>query len=591
MPRGIFSEEQKAWEKFHSGKTKGDIERRQAYKFWKATWKKAGILKFAAEVLKIDPISGGPLVLSEDQSAFLYDITHDVDLAIVSAGRGSGKTFALAVYVIWRIFTHDYYHISCIGGSQEQSDKIQDIAKGWIRHNKTLKEYTLKNVKGIIKTHSESSVAFLTVSPTSTRGPHVRDVIIDEEAAGEEAGGTKYIKASLWQGSTSEKLHIIKSSTPHFVHGDFLDTWNNAERKGYKRYHWAVARHISGESDPKKIYDDMIPQHWLSNVPWGSDDAIQKLRKDKSNEEWLVEALGTISVASGLVFNPADIDSCICDRCLDQGEPCKPYEGNCPIIQFFMQLEGVPDDKIPHLTKDALQRVKQRIMGIDWGQIAPDAYCVTGKFKNMVFVLEQLELKGQSDEEKIERAVGKWKTMMKGEGKNKRPVDVLIEKGLAQKWGTEIIRPDRAQWAYNNQLRNRGFAIHELLAFEGGQEKKTYIYTLKKLIERHLLVIPCVFEDLIRSLKQLTYDKKGRVRKSDDHSFDSLLYAVSYYGEVMDAPLYNLSKKERRGVKLWNKDAKPPIQKRRDVFEEKKKKKKDDEDEDSSPFRGGVKIW
>lgn len=590
MPRGIFSEEQKVYEKFHAS-TKTAVKVRQDYKFWRTKWKKNGIIKFAFEVLEIDPITGGPLLLSADQELFLHDVTHNVDLAIISAGRGSGKTFALAVYVIWRIFTHDYYHISCIGGSQPQSDKIQDIIRGWIRHNKAIKNYTWKNVKGLIKSHSESSVVFLTVSPTSTRGPHVQDVIIDEEAAGEEAGGTKYIKAALWQGSTSTRLHIIKSSTPHFVHGDFLDTWNNAERKGYKRYHWAVAKHISGEKDPFKTYTDIVSQHWLSNVPWGSDDAIQKLRKGQSNEEWLVEALGTISVSSGLVFNPADIGACICDRCLDQGEPCRPYEGSCPIIQFFMQLEGVPNDKIPRLTKDALQRVKQRIMGIDWGQIAPDAYCVTGKFKNMVFVLEQLELKGQSDEEKIERAVGKWKMMMRGEGKNERPTEVLIEKGLAQKWHTEIIRPDPQQWAYNNQLRSRGFAIHELFAFEGGQEKKTYIYTLKKLIERHLLLIPCAFEDLVRSLKQLTYDKKGRVRKSDDHSFDSLLYAISYYGEVMDAPLFKLSKKERKGVQLWRKDVKPPVQKRRDVFKDKKEKKKDDKDEDASPFRGGVKIW
>jgi len=572
MPRGIFSEEQKVYEKFHA-KSKKAEKTRQDYKFWRAEWKKNGIIKFALEVLKIDPVTGNLLLLSDDQKEFLYDVTHDVDLAIISAGRGSGKTFSLAIYVIWRIYTHDFYHISCIGGSQEQSDKIQEFIKGWIRHNPQLKAYTWKNVKGLVKSYAESSVVFLTVSPTSTRGPHVRDVIIDEEAAGEEAGGTKYIKASLWQGSTSEKLHIIKSSTPHYVHGDFLNTWNNFERMGYKRYQWAVAKHISGEKDGKLIYEDFDPSHWFANVPWSSDDAIQKLRSSSSNDEWLVEALGTISLASGLVFNPANIDSCICSRCLDMHMQCYPYkEGHCPIVQYYMQLEGEEEKKIPSSIKKALQRVRDRIQGIDWGQIVPDAYAVTGRFREAVFVLAHLELKGQTDEEKIDTAVD-----------------------MAKKWNVEIIRPDPAQWAYNNQLSNRGFAVHELFAFEGGQEKKTYLFTLKRLIERHQLVIPCAFTDLIRSLKQLTYDKRGKVRKSDDHSFDALLYAVSYYGEFLDTPTMPKRKdgKGGMGVQLWKKDVKPRIEtKRRDFFEKKKEKKDDDdEEEETSPFRGGVKIW
>jgi len=567
LPRyGIFGEEQKIWEKRHDPKKKINKQWAREYRAWRALWRQRGPVEFAKHVLRIDPITGNQLVLSEDQKEFLLDVSvRGHDLAIISAGRGSGKTFALGVYIAWRIYTFEFYHISSMGGSSEQSEKIRSYISGWIRHSHDLRDYTFKDKAGVVKTHADSSVQFLSCSGTSTRGPHVRDIIVDEEAAGEEAGGTKYIRAALWQGSTSERLHIIKSSTPHYVHGDFLNTWNNAEKLGYKRYRWAVARHISGDKDPQKIYVDMNPLHWFSNVPWSSDDAIQKLRANNSNEEWLVEALGAISIGSGLVFNPVDIDSCVCSRCLDMGIECEPYkEGHCPIVQYFMQLEGLPEKDIPSSTKDALQRVKERIQGIDWGQVAPDDYAIVGRFRNMVFVLEHLELLGQTDAEKLDKAVE-----------------------LAKKWNAEIIRPDPREWAYNNELANRGFAIHELFAFEGGQEKKTYVYTLKKLIERHLLVIPCKFEDLIRSLKHLTYDDKGKIRKKDDHAFDSLIYATSYYGEVLNQPL--LSKKEQKGVRLWRKDSKPNIEKeRRDLFERKKKKKKEEED---SPYRGGVKIW
>lgn len=576
MPRkrGIFSEEERIWERFQ-----GDPNDRRAkqlhrrFQAWRREWKRRGPVEFAVHVLQIDPETGKPLLLSDDQREFLLDITvRDIALAIISAGRGSGKTFVLAIYIMWRIFTHDKYQMACMGGSTEQSDIIQQYMRGWKRNSPDLKSFTWKDIQGEYRTFAQSSCRFVACSPTSTRGKHVREVIIDEQAAGEEAGGEKYIRAFTWQASTSEDLKIIRSSTPHYVHGDFLKIWNDYKKLGYKRYRWAVARHNSGELDPYLIYEDSNPYNWFSNVPWSSDKTIQMLRRNKSNEEWLAEALGAFSRASGLVFNPLDITACVCSRCLDIGQPCKPFkEEHCPVIQYYMQLEGLPEKQIPLSTRKALMKVKQRVMGIDWGHVAPDAYCVVGKFRNTAFVLHQMETTGQNDEEKIQVATEFGKT-----------------------WGTEILRPDPREWAYNNELANIGFAVHELFAFEGGSEKKEYIHTLKKFVERHLLVIPVAFEDLIRSLMNLSYDDKGRIRKKDDHSFDSLLYALSYYGEVMDNPLLNLPKSKRQGVKLWqNKDVKkqpkPHPETRRDFFGDNKKKKKKKQ-EDENPWRG-VKLW
>jgi len=77
--------------------------------------------------------------------------------------------------------------------------------------------------------------------------------------------------------------------------------------------------------------------------------------------------------------------------------------------------------------------------------------------------------------------------------------------------------------------------VHELFTGERAEkEKSKYVYTLKRFVERHNLVIPCIFEDLIRSMRNAAFDENGRIRKRDDHSFDSLLYAISYYGEVAD---------------------------------------------------------
>jgi hypothetical protein len=517
--RSVYDEEIKLLEKF-----RGNPKLNREYAEWRRKWRLAGPVRFAHEILQIDPSTGKPLQLSGDQIEFLEDLSSGkIRLAIVIAGRGAGKTFVLAVYVMWRIFTHESWHIACMGGSKDQSDKIHSFITGWIQNSDDLRKYKLKLIEKEVKSLANGSATFHACSGTSIRGPHTHDIIIDEEASGEEAGGTKFIRAAIWDVSTSPDIHIIKSSTAHFVHGDFIQTWNNSEKLGYKRYRWAIAKHISGEKDPYKVFNDMNPKNWKSNVPWIPEMNIPILRNDKSNDEWLVEALGGISISSGLVFNPNDIDSCICTLCPDHNMQCLPYkEGHCVIIQMMLELLGAPKEMIPESTRKALMEfVKERVEGIDWGDVSPCAYTVVGRLRKLAFVLFSNELLGQTDSEKINFATN-----------------------LARNLIVENVRPDPREWAYNNALRDAGLAVHTLFNIEGGRDKTQYVYNIKKYIERHLLIIPCAFEDLIRSLKQLSYDENGSIRKQDDHSFDSLLYAMSYYGEVVEqSPFWSAMQK------------------------------------------------
>jgi len=515
MPRdSISSREEEIWQKSKS--KKGEFFKRQFEPF-RREWKRRGPIEFANYILKIDPETGRPLTLSEEQKQFLNDIVfNNVKLAIISAGRGSGKSFVLAVYIAWRIFTNDFYHISVIGGSAEQSQKVRSYIVGWIRNNSNLQQYCFKSIKNEIKTYASSSARFSACSATSTRGEHVNDLIIDEEVAAEQVHKEEFIKAALWQASTSPDLRIIRSSTPHLTHGSFLDVWNNSTKYGYKRYQWSIAKHITKNKDPYAIYEDTNPHHWFSNVPWITDETIMLYRIQKSNEEWLKECLGAVSIASGVVFKPTDIDACICDNC----EICEPYEeGKCPLLQYYLQLEGMPPNRIPLVNKEAAKYLLDKVIGIDWGKITPDCYSVIGRIGETVLVLDFREIYGQTDEEKIKTA-----------------------DELAKKWNIEIIRPDPEQWSYSNDLTSLGYSVHELFSFEGGQEKDSYVHVLKKYIERHSIKIPKIFEGLIRSLRNLSYDKSGKIRKIDDHPADSLLYAISYYGEVLESP--TLSRQE-----------------------------------------------
>lgn len=556
-----FNKEEKTWQKFHDkNETKSDINKE--YSEWRKTWRENGPIRFAHEVLQIDPKNGGPLMLSQDQKDWLTDVCfNNVQLSIISAGRGSGKTFVLACYITWRIFCFEFYNISCMGGSGEQSDIIDRYIKGWIRHSPELRKYTAHNIKKSITTHANSGATFRSCSATSVRGPHVRDIIIDEEGAGEEEGGTDNIRAALWEVSTAKDLRIIKSSTPQLLWGDFLETWNEHEKLGFKRYRWAISKHTSGELDPYKIFKDEVLHHWLSNVPWVEDSTIQIQRRQKSNEEWLVEALGAFSITSGLVFNPLDVDSCVCDKChlclpYQEPDPEKHFDG-CPLIQYTLNMNGMNSNDVPRTVRGALQYVGDRVIGIDWGQVAEDAYSVVGRYEGSVFVLDYKELLGQNTDEKLSTA-----------------------DRLCKKWFIDIIRPDPAQWPYNEALESMGYTIHKLFSFEGGADKEDYTYDLKKLVESHRIIIPKAFKGLIKCLKNLSYDTNGKIRKHNDHPFDSLIYAVSLYGEEDESPVLSQNDMAQgTGAKIWQE----PNQ-NKNVLPEPKDKDKEEEDTKEKPF-------
>lgn len=557
MPRRtIYDEEMKLLQKW---KKSSNLSRE--FTEFRRLWRARGPVLFAEHILKIDPNTGRPLQLSDDQKELLLDLAFNgVKLAIIIAGRGAGKTFCLAVYIMWRIFTHENWGISCMGGSREQSDKIHSYISGWINNSEELNRYTLKCTLSEVKTYSGSVATFHACSGTSVRGEHTHELIIDEQAAGEEAGKTRYIEAAIWEVSTSPDIHIIKSSTAQYIHGDFIKTWNNADKLGYKRYRWAIAKHISGNKDPYQIYKDENPDNWSSNLPWIDDTNIKILRRNKSNDEWLVEALGGISRSSGLVFNPLDIDIAICDYCPRHDKECKPYkEGYCPLLHVQFELMGIPKKSIEGKSVSQLLRnLKDRVEGIDWGRVSQCAYTVLGRFNDYVFVLDHIEEAGMSDYQKVKRAID-----------------------LAKKWKVEIIRPDPREWVLNNQIADAGFAVHELFSEKGGIDKIGYISTFKRYVERHRFIIPYAFQDLIRSLKTVTYTKEGKIMKKGDHSFDSALYAISYYGEFADTAIWTKAittaeeeSKKREEAERKNEEGKE------DVVEEEfpPKKKRGDED-------------
>jgi hypothetical protein len=475
------------------------------------------------------------VILSEGQKETFIDAwLNGVRLILVSAGRGAGKTFGLAVWDCWRLVAFDYYEITCMGGSAEQSKKIQKYIDFWRINNDKIGRIIHRSPKAMGNrrciTITNSECSFIACSPTAAMGAHVDEVQIDEACAAESKGqeGREAIEAVDWQTTGRRDSMIWMTSTSHFLLGRFNEILSNPKKFGFKTYIWGIAKHISGKA-PNKMYEDSNPKHWVPALWWMTEEEIRKKRKAKSNEEWLCWALGYPSLASGQLYKQDDMKIITCDICERQGKDCRPYEwGHCVLIERFQ----LGDEK------DTIKNVRERKAGFDYGDPAPCALVVGGrriklegenKGKPIIFVLYADEQKGLASAELYDWITGKLE-LYKVEEFNPDP-------SIGGKHASEKV--DEA-----------GFAVNIL----DEQAKEERVLNSKVIVERHAVVIPVAFYKLLTSMKQAHRDQRGKIVKYNDHSFDAFCYLCCDWGDmeanvqdVFDAVLEELGLKTKDG--------------------------------------------
>jgi hypothetical protein len=421
-------------------------------------------------------------ILSPEQKEFLLDVVErNVKYAIVSSGRGAGKTSILAIYGVYRATCFDDYDISVLSSSGKQSNILRNFINKWNRNSPFLQKEIEKSIQTEILTRHGNRMYLNLCAETSVRGVHSRDLLLDEVATVESSGETEVIKSAIGNISTSPDAHIILMSTSQYVHGEFLRIWQNAEKLGYKRYRWTIAKNENGEGDPA------LASGWFPALHWISQETLAAQRRIYSTDQFLVECLGGISLKSGLVFNPADLELCICGQC----ENCEPND-QCPLFK----------DKA----------INDKRLGVDWGRVEPSSFTVVGRDEdNQVYVLHSEELSGRS-EDAISRA-----------------------NQIYREFSCEMCFPDPAQSSNNESLENLGVDYAQLFT-EGGQQKTEYLSNLIRHVERRIIHIPKAFETLIGQLKGYAFESrrgKEKAIKRDDHSVDSLMYAISeFYDEA-----------------------------------------------------------
>jgi len=513
---------------------------------WRKKWREKGPVEFAEKVLPCPPdVPPHPelgrvpifLILTNDQKEFLMDLwTRDHPQMILAAGRGAGKTFCIAIYVCWRIACFDNFTTTVMGGSSEQSYKIKEYIDEWRIRVSMIdyciwKSYAPGPQPARVRSRWGAYARFPACSEAAARGPHVTQVMVDEVCVGESKSkaGMRAVRSARGQLTSSPNSILLYTSTAQYIFGTFFSTWRNAERLGFKRYRWSIARYYDDEKwyvpGTKKVnwdlvdavlYKDKNPTHWKQNVWWITEEDIRNYRKNTTNDEFLVEVLGGISRGSGLVFSREDLRACICngEKFTDnheECEECRPYTKHCPMMKKL------------NLT---ITMISNRRMGFDFGDVAPNAMTIMGQRGKVFFVLYSDERTGMSVDDKVE-----W------------------IKGEAKKWKIYEIVADPEARAMTDILHMEGFSMPNLWAAGGSQMKSYYATKLKRLVENHMIFIPKEFFFLITSISELAYDDRGKIRKHNDHSYDSFLYASAYYDP--EFALDEFWKIKDRQIKIW----------------------------------------
>lgn len=425
-----------------------------------------------------------PIRLSRDQREFILDVAvNGVNFSILRAGRGAGKTFILSCYITWRITTHDNYGVVYMGGAFRQAQWLARyfdtfiLESEWVRHwiDDDLKEWKAS-------TALQTYVTISSCAETATRGPHPSELVLDELCSAEKAGNLEVIRSTLGQmmGGSGGQPHIIKTSTAHWLHGDFVETWNNADLLGYRRYEWATA-----EWDGEK----WIPRE---GVHWITQEQVDFARRQMTQGEWEVEVMGGIGEASGMVFKPEDIDRAV--RLAEE------------------ELDGKETYEIALLPNG--EPVSYVYLGLDFGRVHPTVATVVQQVDQTVRVVHNEEWFGERYESilnEIEKLYGKYKV--------------------------ETVFPDPSGEMMNQKLQDKAVNI---VLINTVKENQSLFTNLVFLAQKGLLRIPAKFNRLIQELKMLSYDERGNIRKKSDDHPDSLKLACSEYRYLRESDDYSI---------------------------------------------------
>lgn len=242
----------------------------------------------------------GPLYgwyCADHQSLFLREMSDmTIDEALISAGRGTGKTIGLGTLCLWAssILTNPLlpeswripktvYDSCIVGGSDRQSKVVYGYAKDAVLKHPFFQPMLLDEPTTQRIELQYGSIFPLPASEKAVRSPHSDLLVIDEAVEAEHV-----IEDCQQINGATLFPRTVYSSTPHKAWTIFVSFWEDAEDLGIKTY------------GPWSAHEC----HWKN---------AKKLAKSKdrlSEEKYMVDIEGKPYFQAGQFFRLSDIKAC-----------------------------------------------------------------------------------------------------------------------------------------------------------------------------------------------------------------------------------------------------------------------------------------
>lgn len=225
---------------------------------------------------------------------------------VIACGRGSGKTFTTALFVLSEAVINPDRKIVVVGPSLRQSKEFFDSVLRFIAASEVLYNSVVKTRSGnefFIEFSNGSQIRAL---PCSEKGNLLRgiraDIIIVEEAA--------FVPEEIWPAilpflAVSKTAKLIAISTPGAKSGKFYKMFISP---GYEKM--------------------QLPTHVNKYV---NEEFLKQMEEELDSESYRREVLAEFTEESGLFFTSESIDKC----CADYDFLSFPVKGN----EYFLGID------------------------------------------------------------------------------------------------------------------------------------------------------------------------------------------------------------------------------------------------------------
>lgn len=249
--------------------------------------------------------------------------------AVISAGRGTGKTECLAVLALWYVYVLPIttpgipMKVVILAGSEKQARICYGYIMGYIAKIPFLQNGLARDpTKEEIEFIDGSWIRPLTASEKSVRGPHPDLLVVDEACQADD----DLLTAAMPMIGTSRFPRLILSSTPDKFFSLFVNIFSkDKDFPQFLRFNW------SAENCP------IVSKQFLKNQ--------QKLI-DRGN--YMIEYLGIPYSFAGKVFPLEQLKNCVKHRGLVDSNGSK-YAGvdwgHYPAPTVIVIVERIDDKK------------------------------------------------------------------------------------------------------------------------------------------------------------------------------------------------------------------------------------------------------